>query len=99
MLLQRLESVDERGARFVCALVAVRHAADPEPLVALGRWPLTALRSPLGEGGFGYDPIVQAVGFPGSVASLDAAVKNAHSHRALAMAGLREQLRTLWGWA
>jgi XTP/dITP diphosphohydrolase len=98
LLLQRLHGASDRSARFVCALVAVRHAADPEPLIAMGRWPLQVREAPEGEGGFGYDPIVQALGFPGSVASLDAAVKNAHSHRALAMAGLREQLRALWGW-
>jgi XTP/dITP diphosphohydrolase len=98
LLLQRLEGVGERGARFVCALVALRHADDPEPLIALGRWPLTVLQSAQGEGGFGYDPIVQAQGFAGSVASLDAAVKNAHSHRAIAMRGLVAQLQDAWGW-
>lgn len=99
LLLQRLQGRAERDARFVCALVAVRHADDPEPLIAMGRWKLRVLEAARGEGGFGYDPIVQAVGFEGSVASLPAAVKNAHSHRALAMQQLLGQLRADWGWA
>lgn len=98
LLLQRLDGVAERGARFVCALVALRHADDPEPLIALGRWPLVVRESAEGEGGFGYDPIVQAQGFAGSVASLDAAVKNAHSHRARAMQSLITQLQDSWAW-
>jgi XTP/dITP diphosphohydrolase len=98
LLLQRLHGEAAREARFVCALVAVRHAADPEPLVAMGRWPLIVRAAPEGDGGFGYDPIVQAVGFPGSVASLSAELKNAHSHRARAMVSLREQLQSHWGW-
>lgn len=98
LLLERLQGVPARGARFVCALVALRHADDPEPLIALGRWPLVVREAPEGEGGFGYDPIVQAVGWDGSVARLDAAVKNAHSHRARAMQSLIGQLQDSWGW-
>ncbi len=98
LLLQRLDGVAERGARFVCALVALRHAEDPEPLIALGRWPLVVRASAEGEGGFGYDPIVQALGSGGSVASLDAAVKNANSHRARAMQSLIAQLQDNWEW-
>lgn len=98
LLLQRMQGVADRGARFVCALVALRHAEDPEPLIALGRWPLRVRESADGEGGFGYDPIVQAQGFEGSVASLDAAVKNAHSHRARAMQSLIAQLQDSWAW-
>lgn len=98
LLLARLQGEPARGARFVCALVALRHADDPEPLIALGRWPLVVRDAAEGQGGFGYDPIVQAVGFDGSVASLDAAVKNAHSHRARAMQSLIAQLQDSWGW-
>lgn len=98
LLLKRLEGVTDRGARFVCALVALRHADDPEPLIATGRWPLIVLHGAEGKGGFGYDPIVQAQGFEGSVATLDAAVKNVHSHRARAMQALIAQLQDSWGW-
>src|ERR1700761_4762330 len=38
LLLARLEGVADRRAAFVCTLVAVRAADDPQPLVATGRW-------------------------------------------------------------
>jgi XTP/dITP diphosphohydrolase len=97
-LLARLQGQMQRQARFVCALVALRSAQDPEPLLAVGSWPLQVLLAPLGEGGFGYDPIVQAWGFEGSVALMPPELKNAQSHRALAMQSMLAQLQQQWGW-
>jgi len=97
-LLRRMAGVSDRRARFVCALVAVRSAHDPEPLVAQGRWDLQVLTQAEGECGFGYDPIVRPVGSERSVAAWSAAEKQAQSHRGQAMAALLVQLRTLWGW-
>lgn len=97
-LLRRMADVSDRRARFVCALVAVRSAHDPEPLVAQGRWALQVLTQAEGEGGFGYDPIVRPEGSDRSVAAWSAADKQAHSHRGQAMAAMLVQLRTLWGW-
>jgi XTP/dITP diphosphohydrolase len=93
LLLERMQGLADRSARFVCVLVALRHAHDPEPLVATGHWPLQVLQARHGAGGFGYDPVVQAKGFDCSVAELPAAVKNLHSHRALAMRSLLAQLQ------
>ena len=97
MLLRQLQGVAERGARFVSTLVAVRHAADPEPLVAVGRWPGLILEAPRGDGGFGYDPLMFIPELDCTVAEMDATVKNTHSHRARAMAQMRALLRE--GWA
>ena len=72
----------DRRARFVSTLVAVRHADDPQPLVAVGRWPGEILDAPRGEGGFGYDPLMCIPELGATVAELDARRKNAHSHRA-----------------
>ena len=58
VLLEQLASHDDRRARFVSALVAVRSADDPEPLIAFGRWEGEVLREPRGAGGFGYDPLL-----------------------------------------
>lgn len=96
LLLQRLAPHADRRAAFVCTLVALRHAADPEPLVACGRWGGEVLPAPRGEGGFGYDPLLLIPALGRSVAELDAAVKNRLSHRALAAAALRERLREAW---
>ena len=88
---------EARRAFFLSTLVAVRHAADPQPLVAVGRWPGQILAAPRGTGGFGYDPLMFIPGLDRTVAELDAATKNAHSHRARAMAQLLQQLREVWG--
>jgi XTP/dITP diphosphohydrolase len=96
LLLAKLAGVADRRARFVATLVAVRTADDPEPLVAVGRWEAAILEAPRGAGGFGYDPLV-FVDPPGrSVAELDAATKNASSHRARAAAAMRALLRDVW---
>ncbi|NCT84583.1 MAG: RdgB/HAM1 family non-canonical purine NTP pyrophosphatase [Comamonadaceae bacterium] len=95
-LLRELADVADRRARFVCALVAVRSAEDPEPLVAMGRWMGEILAAPDGEGGFGYDPLMHIPALGQTVARLPADVKNRHSHRALAAAQLMQQFREVW---
>jgi XTP/dITP diphosphohydrolase len=96
LLLERLRGVADRSARFVSTLVAVRSADDPEPLVAVGRWQGEILEAPSGEGGFGYDPLMFIPALGKSVAELDAVVKNAHSHRALAAAQMLILMREAW---
>jgi len=96
LLLDRLQGTLDRRARFVSTLVAVRSADDPEPLVAVGRWQGEILEAPLGEGGFGYDPLMFIPLLGKSVAELDAATKNAHSHRALAAAQMLALMREAW---
>ena len=95
-LLREMAGLTDRRARFVCALVAVRTADDPEPLIAMGRWSGEILAAPSGEGGFGYDPLMHIPALGKTVASLGAEVKNRHSHRALAAAQLIEQFREVW---
>jgi XTP/dITP diphosphohydrolase len=95
-LLRELQGVADRRARFVCALVAVRSADDPEPLIAMGRWSGEILGAPSGDGGFGYDPLMHIPTLGRTVASLPAAAKNQHSHRALAAAQLIAQFHEVW---
>jgi XTP/dITP diphosphohydrolase len=95
-LLAALEGRSDRRAAFVSTLVALRHADDPEPLVAFGRWWGEILEAPRGAGGFGYDPLMFIPALGASVAELAPATKNAVSHRALAAAQLRLQLREAW---
>lgn len=96
VLLEKMADLDDRRARFVCALVAVRSAEDPEPLIAMGRWQGEILRAAQGEGGFGYDPLMFIPALGASVAQLSAAQKNALSHRALASVDLLKQMREAW---
>ena len=96
MLLEKLAGQADRRARFVCALVAVRSAEDPEPLVAMGRWQGEIIDQLKGEGGFGYDPLMFIPSLGQTVAELAAEQKNRLSHRALASADLLKQMRELW---
>lgn len=82
-----------RGARFVCVMVYLRHAADATPLIAQGVWPGQLLREPRGENGFGYDPIFLVPTHGCASAELPPVVKNAISHRGQALARLVAQLR------
>ena len=96
LLLERLRACTDRSARFVSTLVALRSADDPEPLVATGRWEATIAEAPRGKGGFGYDPLVFIAALGKSVAELDAAAKNAASHRALAARQMLALMRDVW---
>ncbi len=96
LLLEKLRDVDDRRACFMCTLVAIRAADDPQPLVAMGRWNGQILREREGEGGFGYDPLMFIPAFGATVASLAKEVKNAHSHRALAAAQMKSLMQQAW---
>lgn len=96
VLLERLHRVEDRAARFVCALVAVRSAQDPEPLIAMGRWEGRILSEARGKGGFGYDPLLFIPDLNASVAELSPEQKNRYSHRALAAQDLLRQMREVW---
>jgi len=94
--LQAFAGPEARRAHFVSTLVAVRHAQDPQPLVAVGRWPGQILAAPQGELGFGYDPLMYIPELGRTVAEMDAALKNAHSHRARSVAQMLDLLREVW---
>jgi len=96
LLLQRMRDATNRRARFVSTLVALRHAHDPEPLIASGRWELELLHEPRGSGGFGYDPVVRVPTHDCSVAELTPEVKNQISHRALAARAMRTMIQDVW---
>lgn len=89
-LLGDLASVPEarRGARFCCILVFLRHTRDPMPVISEGVWEGRILNSPVGRGGFGYDPVFFVPDRGCSAAQLDPAVKNRISHRGQALARL-----------
>lgn len=80
-LLEQMRDVEDRRAAMVSTLVAVRHPDDPEPLVATGRVEGLVTREPVGDGGFGFDPVMFLPAFGCTFAQLPTEVKNAHSHR------------------
>jgi len=87
---------EDRRARFVCTLVAVRSAHDPEPLVAFGRWEGQLLAEHRGTQGFGYDPLLYIPEQGCTVAELAPGKKNLISHRALAAAQMVALMREAW---
>ncbi len=93
-VLAELEGVPEhqRTARFHSTIVLLRHASDPQPLIAEGVWEGRILEAPVGDGGFGYDPIFFDPALGACAAELPPEVKNQVSHRGQALARLREQL-------
>ena len=84
---------EQRSARFQCALVYMRHALDPMPLVCQASWEGRILDAPRGENGFGYDPLFYVPEYRCSSAELSPELKNRISHRARASALLLEALR------
>jgi XTP/dITP diphosphohydrolase len=82
----------ERGAQFVCALALLRHADDPLPILCEGLWQGRILHSAQGEHGFGYDPLFWVPERDCSSAELAPMDKNQLSHRARAMALLKQRL-------
>ncbi|MEH6565870.1 MAG: RdgB/HAM1 family non-canonical purine NTP pyrophosphatase [Halopseudomonas sp.] len=93
-LLLALEAVptEQRGAQFICALALLRHADDPMPIVCEGIWEGRILNEARGAHGFGYDPLFWVPERKCSSAELSPADKNQLSHRARAMAQLRQRL-------
>lgn len=83
---------EKRTARFYSLIVLLRHADDPQPLIAEGIWPGRILEAPRGAGGFGYDPIFFDPELGLSAAELAPDVKNRVSHRGRALASLRAKL-------
>ncbi|MCE1185667.1 RdgB/HAM1 family non-canonical purine NTP pyrophosphatase [Zoogloea sp.] len=93
LLLERLAGETRRGARFYCALVLVRHADDPQPLIACGEWRGEILDAARGQGGFGYDPLFLIPDLEQTAAQVPAELKNVLSHRASAFRQLLEKLQ------
>ncbi len=92
-LVADLAGEHDRRAYFCSVLVLVRHADDPEPLIAEGRWHGEFIDTPRGTNGFGYDAHFLVPSMGKTAGELDPAIKNAHSHRALALRVLLDRVR------
>ena len=96
-LIEALQGQADRRAHYYCVMVYVRYADDPTPIIAEGAWHGEIIDSPLGEGGFGYDPyfLVPAFGLTGAQMSMED--KNDISHRGQALRALAAKLAALEG--
>ena len=89
-LLQKLEGVEDRRAKFVSCICCV--LTDGRVITARGECPGRILTEPHGTAGFGYDPVFAPEGYDKSFGELGQEVKNTISHRARALAAFREEL-------
>lgn len=92
-LIADLAAHADKSAYYYCVLVFVRHADDPQPVIADGRWNGEMIDTPRGQGGFGYDPYFWIPELQKTAAELTAEEKNRLSHRGQALRALIEKLR------
>ena len=93
-LLQVMQGVPDRRAHYYCVLVLLRHADDPQPLLAEGEWHGEITLQPAGDGGFGYDPLFRLAELNKTSAQLEREQKHAISHRGKALRVLLKKLQT-----
>ena len=84
-LIAELAGHSNRRAHYYCVIVYLRHADDPQPIIAEGSWHGEIIDTPRGDGGFGYDPYFWLPALGKTGAELDADVKNGMSHRGVAL--------------
>jgi len=95
-LLEQMAGKTDRRAALVSTLVALRSADDPEPLVAMGRAPGLITEQPVGDNGFGFDPVMLLPQFDKTFAQLSTEMKNANSHRGKAAQQMLALMRERW---
>ncbi len=99
LILKKLKPFDEkeqRKATFVCALVYMRNADDPLPVVAVGQWHGAITREKHGDEGFGYDPVFWDFEHNMTAAQMPKDLKTKLSHRGKACRKLEKKLSRLW---
>ena len=95
-LLEQMQNITQRRAALVSTLVALRHADDPEPLIASGRAVGEITRELRGDKGFGFDPVMFIPEVNMTFAEMSEADKNMRSHRGQAARLMRELMQQRW---
>jgi XTP/dITP diphosphohydrolase len=93
LLLQKLEGLpsEKRTARFICHLALVMEGLS---IHAVGICEGTITSKKMGDGGFGYDPLFIPNGETKTFSELGPEFKNIHSHRALALKNLMQDVQS-----
>lgn len=92
-LIADLAAQKDKSAYYYCVLVFVRHANDPQPIIAEGRWSGDIIAEARGQGGFGYDPYFLITELGKTAAELSPEEKNKLSHRGQALRALIDKLK------
>ena len=95
-LLEQMQGITQRRAALVSTLVAVRSPDDPEPLVAVGRAVGQITQQPVGDNGFGFDPVMFIPELNLTFAQMDPDEKNRRSHRGQSAREMVRLLRNIW---
>jgi len=99
LILNKLKPFDDkelRAATFVCALVYMRNAEDPLPVIAVGQWQGAITREKHGDAGFGYDPVFWDYHHKMTAAQMPKTLKTQLSHRGKACRRLQKKLAKIW---
>ena len=91
-LIHEIAAHADKSAYYYCVLVMVRHADDPQPIIADGVWHGRLIDQPRGQGGFGYDPHFLLPELGKTAAELTPDQKNQLSHRGQALRALLSKL-------
>lgn len=92
-LLSLLKDISNRTARFVCSICCVM--PDKSYFIVSGEFIGEIAKTPTGENGFGYDPLMFIPEYNKTVAQLEPNIKNKISHRANALIKLKERLSSV----
>jgi XTP/dITP diphosphohydrolase len=95
-VLEQMQGIDNRRAKMVSTIVALRSEFDPEPLIAVGRVQGEITREVIGEQGFGFDPVMFIPALGKTLAQLDPAHKNQISHRGQSARQMVALIRQNW---
>ena len=95
-LLEQLQGQSNRRAALVSTLVALRSADDPEPLIAVGRVQGLITEQPVGDGGFGFDPIMFIPEQGKTFGQLPTELKNRISHQGRSSQAMLALMRERW---
>lgn len=98
-LVLALSNVEDKSAYYYSVCVLVRHAEDPQPIIAEGRWNGEICAEPRGTNGFGYDPYFWLSELGKTAAELLPDEKQRLSHRGIAMRQLLNKLMECNGYS
>lgn len=95
-VLERMQGETNRIANMISVQVAVLTPFDPQPLIAVGKVHGEIAREMIGDGGFGFDPVMWIPSLGKTMAQLDPAHKNAISHRGISAKVMVALIRENW---
>jgi XTP/dITP diphosphohydrolase len=95
-VLERMQGEPNRRANMISVQVAVLTPLDPQPLISVGRVQGEIALQAVGEGGFGFDPVMFIPSLGKTMAQLDSVHKNQISHRGISARAMVSLIRENW---